>query len=71
MLLRNNQTSQQIGTYDLSAKKHFVALKAEVDKLVINEFVNALSGLKTELKSVPIDLKKLSNVVGEEVVKYN
>ena len=46
-------------------------MKAEVDKLVINEFVKVLSGLKTELKSIPIDLKKLSNVVGEEVVKYN
>ena len=46
-------------------------MKAEVDKLVINEFVNVLSGLKTELKSIPIDLKKLSNVVREEVVKYN
>ena len=46
-------------------------MKAEFDKLVINEFVNVLSGLKTELKSIPIDLKKLSNVVREEVVKYN
>ena len=55
-------------------------MKAEVEKLNINKFVNvptSLNNLKTKvddldggiLKTVPIDLKKLSNIVANEVVK--
>ena len=65
---------------DLSAKKDFIALKAEVDKLDINKFVNvptSLNNLKTKVndldvgksKTVPVDLKKLSHVTDNEVVK--
>ena len=65
---------------DLSAKKDFIALKAEVDKLDINKFVNvptSLNNLKTKVndldvgqsKTVPVDLKKLSHVTDIEVVK--
>ena len=54
-------------------------MKAEVDKLDINKLVNdltSLSNLKTKiddsdvgkLKPVPVDLKKLSDVVDNEVV---
>ena len=54
---------------DLAAKKHFTALKAEVEKLDINTLANiptSLSNLKTELddldadklKTVPVGLKE-------------
>ena len=69
-----------VDTSDLAAKKDFIALKAEVDKLDINKLTNvptSLNNLKTKvddldvdkLKTVPVDLKKLSNVVDNEVVK--
>ena len=67
-----------IGTSDLATKKDFIALKAEVDNLDINKFVNVptvLGDLKTKtddlddgkLKAVPIDLKNLSDAVGKKV----
>ena len=69
-----------IDTSDLAAKKYFIALKAEVDKLDINKLVNVPTGLnklKTKvddldvgkLKTVPVDLKKISYVVDNEDVK--
>ena len=59
-----------IDTSNLAAKKYFIALKAEVDKLDINKLTNvptSLNNLETivddldvgKLKSVPGDLKKL------------
>ena len=70
----------RVGTSDLAAKKDFIALKAQVDKLDIAKLVNvptSLNNLKTkvddiedgELKTVLIDLKKLNDVVDNEVVK--
>ena len=73
-------------TSDLAAKKDFVALKAEVNKLHINKLVNVptgLNNLKTKnniktkindldvvkLKTVSVDLKKLSDAVDNKVVK--
>ena len=64
----------------LAAKKDFIALKTEVDKLDIKKLVSvpaSLNKLKTKvddldvgkLKTVLIDLKKLSNVVDKEVIK--
>ena len=58
----------------LAAKKHFIALKAKVDKTDINKLINvppSLNNLKTkedeldagELKTVSVDLKKLSDVL--------
>ena len=55
-------------------------MKAEVDKLDINKLVNiptSLNNLKTKVhdldlgkfKTVPVDFKKLSDVVDNEVVK--
>ena len=69
-----------VDTSDLIAKKGFLALKAEVVKLDINNSANvptSLNNLKAkvddlnigELKTVPIDLIKLSDVVKIEVVK--
>ena len=69
-----------LDTSDLAAKKFFVALKAEVDKLDINKLVNAptsLNNLKTKvdgldvgkLKTIPVELKTLSDVVDNKVAK--
>ena len=69
-----------IDTSDLAVEKDFIALKAEVDKLEINKLVNgptSLNNSKTKLgdldvgklKTVPVDLKKLSDAVDNEVVK--
>ena len=71
-----------VDTSGLAAKKHFIALKAEVD---INKLVNVPASLKTlktkvddfdagKLKTVPVDLKKVCDVVANEVVinkKFN
>ena len=62
-----------IDTSDLAAKKDFIALKDEVDKVGINKLVNfrnGLNNLKTKvddlnvckLKTVPMDLKKLLKI---------
>ena len=67
-------------TSNLAAKKDFIVLKAEFGKLDINKLVNfttSLNNLKTKvdnldadkMKTVPVDLKKLSDVVDNEVVK--
>ena len=69
-----------IDTSDLAAKRDFIALKAEVDKLDINKLTNvptSLNNLKTKvndldvgkLKTASVDLKKLIDVVDNEVVK--
>ena len=69
-----------VDTSDLAAKKDFIALKVEVDKLDINKLTNAptsLNNLKTEvdnldvgkLKTVTVDLKTLRDAVDNEVVK--
>ena len=58
-----------VDTSDLPAKKDFIALKAESDKLDVNKLKNvptSLDNLKTKvddldigkLKTVPIDLEK-------------
>ena len=62
-----------------ATKKDFIALEAEVDKLVFNKVVNVPTSLNNLtkvddrniciLKTVPVDLKKLSDVVDNEVVK--
>ena len=69
-----------INTSDLAAKKDFINLKAEADKLDINKLNNvptSLNNLKTKvddldvgkLKTVPVVLKKLIDLVDKEVVK--
>ena len=47
-----------VDTSDWSAKKDFIALKANVNDFDV-----------VKLKAVPVDLKKLSDVVDNEVVK--
>ena len=58
----------------MAAKRNFIALKAEVDKLDINTLVTVPTGLNTlktivdyfdvhKLKTVPEDVKNLSKVV--------
>ena len=65
---------------NLAAKKNFIALKVQVKKLDLNKLVNVPTGLnkrKTrvdhlgvdKLKTVPVDLKKSSDVVSEEYLK--
>ena len=69
-----------IDASNLVVKKDFIALKAKVDKLDINELAKvptSLNDLKTKvddldvgkLKTFPKDLKKLSDVVHKDVVK--
>ena len=69
-----------VDTFNLAARKDFIALKSEVEKLDINTSVNvptSLNNLKTKvddldvgkLKTVPVNLKKLSDVVDYEDVK--
>ena len=69
-----------VDTSKLAAKRDFIALKAEVDKLDMNKLVNVSTGLNNlktkendidvhKLKPVPTDLKKLSDVVNKENVK--
>ena len=82
----NYATKEELGhatctdASDLAAKIYFIALKAEVNKLDINELINvstSLNNSKTNvgdldvgnLKTVPVDLKRLSNVVDNEIVK--
>ena len=66
-----------VDTSDLTANKHFLASKAEVGKLDIYKLFNVptrLNNLKTKQydldvgksKTVPVDLKKLSDVVANE-----
>lgn len=72
----NNGTGAD--TSNLAAESDFVVLKAEIDKL--NILVNVWTGfnnLKTKvfdldvskLKTIPIELKNLSDTVNKEVVK--
>ena len=69
-----------VNTSDLAGKKAFIDLKAEVDKLDFNKWVNlptSLNNLITKvdnldvgkLKTVSVDLKKLIDVVDNEAVK--
>ena len=64
----------------LAAKKDFIDLKAEVEKLDIVNLINVpinLNNLKAKvggldvdkLNTVPVDLKKLQDVVDNEVIK--
>ena len=74
----NNATG--VDTSNITAKRDFIALKVEVDKLDINKLVNvptSADNLKRKkddldvdkLKPVSIDLKKLRDIVSKEIVK--
>ena len=77
-----NQSDDAIGvyTYKLAAENDFISLKAGIEKLDFNRLVNIsinLNNFKTKeedlvvdkLKTVPIDLKKLSDIVYNDIVK--
>ena len=68
-----------VGATNLAAKRDFINLKADIDK-IDNELADVLTDLNnletkvedldiSKLKTVPIDLKKLSDVLSKEVVK--
>ena len=44
---------------DLAAKKDFIALKAEIDKLDVNKLVNVPTGFNW--KTILIDLEKINS----------
>ena len=62
-----------VDTSYLAAKKDFIALKADVNKVDINKLVNvstSLYNLKIRVDDLDIhDLKNLRDVVNKEVVK--
>ena len=71
-----------VDTCDLAATKDFIAIKNEVDKLNIIKLVNVptcVNNLKTkvddldvgELKTVPIDFKKLSGKKVAKITKFS
>ena len=52
----------RVDTSDLAAKKNFIALKTEVDKLDINKFVNvptSLNNLKTKVDDLVVGKLKI------------
>ena len=80
MLLKKLDYAAGVDTFNLDAKRNFVALKAEVNKLDINKLIDVLSdlnNLKTKvhdldvdkLKTVHMDLKKIMDIVSKKVVK--
>ena len=73
---KESEHATGVDTSDLAAKKYFIALKAEVDKLDINKLVNvptSLNNLETKvddlnvdkLKPFPVYLRKLRDVVNK------
>ena len=69
-----------VDTSDSAAKIDFIALNVEVDKLDIAKLCNIRTSLKNfktkfddldvgKLNTVPVDLKKVSDVMHNEVVK--
>ena len=80
MLLKKLYHAIGDDTSDLAAKKDFIALKAEVDKLDTNKLVNVLTSLNNlntniddldigKLKAVLVDSTKLSDAVANEVIE--
>ena len=80
--LTKTELEQAIGidTSDLARKKIFIVSKGEVDKQDINKLTNVPTEFDNleakvfdldifKLKTVPVDLKKLSDVLDKEVVK--
>ena len=72
--------TKDVYTSDLAAKKDFIVLKAEVNKLDINKLTNVWISLDNvrpkqddldvhKLKTIHGDLKKLSDLVNNQVVK--
>ena len=77
-----NELENVTGVYtsNLAAKRDFIVSKPEMDKLDVNKLLNVSTGLNSlkikvddldidKLNIVPVDLKKLSDVASEEVIK--
>ena len=72
---------KEVDKSDLAAKKDFITVKPEVDKLDINKLINVATNLNNlqkknendldvgKSKAVTVDLKKLSDVVDNAVIK--
>ena len=63
MLLKKLDHTTGVDTSDFATKKHYIALKAEIDKLGINklvDFPSSLNNLKT--KADDLDVGKLKTV---------
>ena len=69
-----------VDTFNLTAEKDFIALKAEVDKFNINKLINVWTSLKifktkvddlevAKLKTVLVGLKKVNDVVDNAAIK--
>ena len=69
-----------VDTSELAVKQYFIALKAEVEKLGIKKLINAptiFNNLKLKvqdldvgkLQTIHVELKKISDVADNEVVK--
>ena len=80
MLLKKLNNPTDVDISNLAAKRDFIALKAEFDKLDIIKLVNvptSLNNSKTKvddldfakLKTLPADLKKISDVVDTKSFK--
>ena len=74
---RESQHATGVDTYDLTTKRDFIALKADVEQLDINKLVNvstSFNNLKLniddldvrKLKTVSINLKKIDQVVDKK-----
>ena len=80
MLLKKLNNATDVDISNLAAKRDFIALKVEFDKLDIIKLVNvptSLNNSKTKvddldfakLKTLPADLKKISDVVDTKSFK--
>ena len=77
MLLKNLEHATGIDTFDLVDKKDFIALKDEINKLGITKLTSVPTNFKTKVddlhvvksKTVPVDLKRLNDLVHNKVVK--
>ena len=64
-----------VDTSDLAPKKDFIVLKAVFEKLDLDKLVNVPTSVNKDdldvgkLKTVPVDLKKLSDIIANEVIK--
>ena len=75
MLPKKLGHATDVDTSDLAPKKDFIVLKAVFEKLDLDKLVNVPTSVNKDdldvgkLKTVPVDLKKLSDIIANEVVK--
>ena len=79
ILLKKSNNATGVDIFNLTEKNDLVVLKAEVRKPYINKLGNVhtssnnsktkVDDLNVKLKTVPVDLKKLSDVLSKGVLK--